>query len=937
MAAFPETSWDRIDAVLDAVWDAEPSERERVLDAQCAGDPALRRDVETLLRADDDSPSFLDQDAISFAGPAYTGDDDAPSETETRRIGPYRLVDEVGTGGMSRVYRAERIDGGFDQQVAVKLLPLGLDTDEARRRFRVEQQVLADLQHPHIAQLLDGGITDDGVPYLVMEYVEGTPITSYCDAQQCTLDARIDLLCTVGNALRYAHRNLVVHRDLKPSNILVVDTDDGPQVKLLDFGIAKLLGDETGVSSTFHTKTGVRPMTPAYAAPEQMRDAPIRTTTDVYQFGVLAYELLAGQRPFAEHNHIFDIEQAVLETLPTRPSTAVRAPEGDAEPAQIAEARGATTADLQTALRGDLDAILLKALRKEPDERYDSIDLLLSDLHRYRTGEPVRARSSTAPYRARKFVERHRWGVAVAAAFVLTVAVGIAVLVHQRNRAQQQAQKAERVSGFLSRLFEAADPHNSRGDTVTARMLMREGRDRLDALDDQPAVQAEMMYVLGQTHRRLALYDEARQLLRRSLELRRELYGPDHSDVAESLNALALFERDQGHFEVADSLLSAVVSTRRRLHGPRDSTVAAALMDWTYVQRVQAKHEAAESSIRKALSIERATHDAPTGELGEMLYNLAAILRDRNAYAQAEDVQRRSLAIMEQLTEGPHPGVAANLNNLGLLLDIRERDAEADSILRRAVAMNKQLYGKKHPEVATSLANLADVNGQLQNYAVAESLYTEAVRVRRAIVDGSHPHLVDELSDLAALYSQWGKTAQADSVFRRAQNRARAAYGPDHAALGDILRARGTLKIRQDSLARAEQLAERAVAMDSTVYGLDHPETARSRESLADVRRAQGRLKEAVSLYDAAYATYRSASGADTARAVPVERKLGTALAALGRYARAETVLARSYQALIGHDSVRAAQVRRELTDVYEAWGTPTEDRRYAAAASPDE
>jgi serine/threonine-protein kinase len=588
--------------------------------------------------------------------------------------------------------------------------------------YRAERQVLAALDHPNVARLLDGGVTEGGRPYLVMKYVDGPPITEYAATNELGLVARLDLLEQVMEAVQAAHRRLVVHRDLKPSNVLVTETDEAPRVKLLDFGIAKLLDDSLPVTRP-ETRTGHHLMPPSYAAPEQVTDAEGTTATDTYLIGMLAYELLAGTRPFdLDDKSLTEIERIVVETEPPPPSD--RAQGGGVPPEQ---------------LRGDLDVIVTTALRREPERRYASVEALASDLRRHRHGEPVDARPATLGYRTKKFVQRHRWGTGVAAAFLAVLVVAGTLLVRQRNRAQREAQKAERVSSFLTNLFGAAMPAEAQGDTVTARKLMREGRRRLGALDDQPAVQAQMMYVLGRTHRTLALYDEARRLLRRSLEQRQEIYGDPHPDVAQSMNELALFLRDQGQYAEADSLLRRVVNSRRRLNGPRHPSVAAALMDRTYVLRQRGRYEKAETAVQTAVSIQRSHHGAPSMQLAEGLYNLAAVLRDQNKYGRAETVQRRSLKMARELTQGPHPGVALNLNNLVLTLRRQGQFQAADSLYRTALAMNKALYGPEHREVATTLENLASIALKRGRLDAADSLSREALRLTRTLYGTDHP------------------------------------------------------------------------------------------------------------------------------------------------------------------------------------------------------
>ena len=413
----------RLDGVLEAVLTREPTEWPSVLDVECSGDPELRREVEAMLARLDSAKGFLATPPGALAAALVAEETEraqSGNAREGKRIGAYRVVRELGRGGMARVFLAERADGQFEQQVALKLLRPGLDSDLDQERFRGERQILASLNHPHIAKLLDGGVTDDGVPYLVMEYVEGSPLDRYCESRNLSLAERLDLFLTIAEATQYAHRNLVVHRDLKPSNIMV--TGDGT-VKLLDFGLAKLLAPN---ASTPATRTVTRWMTPEYAAPEQVRGEAVSTLTDVYQLGVVFYELLSGRLPFADHSRGFhDLERAILDEEPKLPSVATR------------------DAAAGRALRGDLDAIAMMALNKEPERRYQSALAMHDDIVRFRAGQTVSARPDGAAYRLRKFVRRNRAGVAAASVTVVALVAATIFSVGQAREAERQRDAAQ--------------------------------------------------------------------------------------------------------------------------------------------------------------------------------------------------------------------------------------------------------------------------------------------------------------------------------------------------------------------------------------------------------------------------------------------------------------------------------------------------------------
>ncbi|HEV2843761.1 MAG TPA: serine/threonine-protein kinase, partial [Thermoanaerobaculia bacterium] len=431
--------WRTVDRIFAQALELPPAERAVFLDAACAGDAGLRRDVERLLGADERNDTFMERPAGELLGwRPLAGEDE-----EGGRLGPYRLLRRIGGGGMGTVYLARRDDEQYQQEVAIKVLRAGLEATEAYHRFIAERQILARLQHPNIARLYDGGTTEDGRPFLVMELVDGLPVDQYCDQGQLNVDQRLGLFRRICSAVEHAHQNLLVHRDIKPGNILV--TPDG-EPKLLDFGIAKQLEPKVATDSGPLTRTGLRIMTPSYASPEQVKGEAVTTASDVYSLGVLLYELLTGRSPYPSAEVTYEIERAICEQEPERPSVAVfRA--GAVSPEEIASARKARPQALQRRLRGDLDNIVLMALRKEPGRRYGSVAKLSRDLERHQEDLPVAARADTLRYRARKFVVRNRAGVAAAVAVFLLVSLLVvgfmARLIEQRHQVARERDKAQ--------------------------------------------------------------------------------------------------------------------------------------------------------------------------------------------------------------------------------------------------------------------------------------------------------------------------------------------------------------------------------------------------------------------------------------------------------------------------------------------------------------
>ncbi len=831
-----DVTWTEVDALLEAAMNRSPDERDAFLDRACAGRPELRREVEALLEADAEAVSFLKGEAVAFAAPAYDPEEQSILEADplvepSRQVGPYRLEEEIGQGGMSRVFRAERIDGGFEQTVAVKLLRLGLDTDAARRRFRIEQQVLAKLQHPNIAQFLDGGVSEDNVPYLVMEYVEGEPITSYSDAHRLSLDDRLHLLGRVGEALQHAHRNLVVHRDLKPSNVLV--TSEGT-VKLLDFGIAKLLDAAEASITVPLTRTGMQPMTPAYAAPEQVAEGTISTSTDVYQLGILAYELLTGHRPFEEYSR-FTIEEAIRDETPQRPSLAVgtacpdpKAANGrPVTPEEISEARNTNPRQLRHALEGDLDTIVLTALRKEPDRRYTSIKALQDDLRRYEAGKPVQARSLTLGYRTRKLIQRHRWKVGVAGGFLVLIVAFGAMLVQQRNRAQQEAQKSELVSSYLVELFDAGDPYNP-PDTLSAQTLLRRGMERVERLQDRPVVQAEMLDALGQASRGLGDWTRADSLLQRALTLRRQHLDGPHTDLVASLVHVADTKWNGQRFWEARPLYEEALSMSERL-GTADHR-AQILKGLAQTMAVQGAPDSAEVLMRTSIDLQRRREAVAYHELPLDQMRLARIVQQQGDHDEAEDLYRAALLRMEKEAGYTRAERARAYSDFGFLLRNKGEHAAAATYYQKALALTNRVFGRAHPRSRQARDQLFEIHLLRGEYEAALSLARSDLDIAERHYDAPSYPVSTAYQRVGHLLDNMGRSAEAAPLLRRAAEMQREERGDDH-LLTQNARARHALcLVERGRLAEAEEKLQRVEAAlqqahsDSTTLDLSHLE-----------------------------------------------------------------------------------------------------------------
>jgi serine/threonine protein kinase/Tfp pilus assembly protein PilF len=693
------------------------------------------------------------------------------------RLGSYAVVKEIGRGGMGAVYLAERADGQFQQTVALKVLKPGMETEEVLRRFAQERQILASLQHASIARLYDGGVTDDGRPYLVMEHVLGLPIDAFCDQRQLPVEERLELFVKVGEAVQQAHRGLVVHRDLKPTNILVTASSE---VKLLDFGIAKLIDPGAGLETVSATRTTARVMTPEYASPEQVRGEAVTTASDIYQLGLLLYELLTGLRARRLRDRsLAELERAVSNTLPTSPSAALRAGvavddagNGAWSPVTAGRLRRTSPERLRKRLRGDLDMIVLKALRQEPERRYATVERMVEDVRRHLAGLPIRARPDTLAYRTGKFVRRHGRGVAAAgvAALVIVALVSFYTfrLAAERDRARREADKAARVSELLTSLFTGADPYGDREKgEPTLRGLLDAGVERTrQELAGQPETQAELFTVLGRVYERLGLHDKARPLLEDALAIGRRSAGAGR--LAQSLNDLGVLRRNQGDWRGAAALLDEALAMRRRLFGNEHQDVAVTLVELARVYDDQGSSERAETLHREALAIRRKVLGGEHRETATSLNDLGVLLWERGDLEGAEPLLRQSHAINKKALGPEHANVASNLGNLALLLEDKGEHAAAEALFREALALDRRTLGEKHPSTVIVLNNLAHPLREQGKYAEATASLEEALRITRSTLGHEHPRVATFLANLARVHLARRRPSAAEPLLRQA-------------------------------------------------------------------------------------------------------------------------------------------------------------------------
>ena len=798
MDPFSPAQWKRIDALLDEGLELATTERAAWLDG--IKDPKIRQAVERLLDADADASEVLDADVAAYAAPLLPAASGDTRDWTGVRIGAYRIEREIARGGMGRVFLAARADGAFEQQVALKLLRPGLDTEDIRQRFRTERQILASLDHPNIARLLDGGVTEAGQPFLAMDYVEGQPIDAYCDERRLSIEDRLRLFLPIADAVHHAHQRLVVHRDLKPSNLLV--TPDGTP-RLLDFGIAKLLDatDDT------QTQTGHRWMTSAYAAPEQVQGKTVTTATDVYQLGAVLYELLTGHRPFEpSDSERRQLELAVVNTDPDRPSTAIarvterttRQGTTRIDATRVSEARRTQPEQLRRTLQGDLDTIVLKALRKDPGARYASAEALAEDMQRHLAGLPVRARTPTVGYRVRRFVRRHRMGVIASALVALSLVGGLGAAIWQARRAEAEAvraddraEEAEAVTAFLVDMIGDARPRGSEGDSLRVRDVLDVGVAQLDTgFTDRPQVRAALASAFGAAYHKLGDASAALPLQRLAVDLRRRTLPRTDPEVIAAEDRLMVDLLNTRQLDALDSLLADVLAARRADLGANHPKTIGALHhlalsanlrpDSTQKARAKDYFQDAIAALEQAGPVAYA--EATQGETSYngfrsgLYYDLAAHYLETNQAEAAAEPMRLAVELADDPLETTNQQIL--MNGYGVLLRQLGRHDEAVTVHREVLEAARAAHGPDHPFYGWPALSLGTALRQNED-PEAIPVLRDALRVFGG-PESQSPGSLEAQFQLGRALMEAGQTTEGRDLLQDALPGFEAVFGPDN-------------------------------------------------------------------------------------------------------------------------------------------------------------
>jgi serine/threonine protein kinase/tetratricopeptide (TPR) repeat protein len=885
--------WKQVREVLETALDVASKERAAFLSGACMDDFELRREVEELLAAYEED--FLEHTPLD-------GINRQPGEEpslEGHFIGPYKIIREIGQGGMGAVFLAMRADDQYKKRVAIKLVKRGMDTDYVLSRFRHERQILASLDHPNIARFLDGGATEDGLPYFVMEYIEGQPIDKYCDENKLTTVERLKLFQTVCSAVHYAHQNLIVHRDLKPGNIIV--TAEGTP-KLMDFGIAKLLNPNLYAQTLVPTALSQRLLTPDYASPEQVKGKGITTASDVYSLGVLLYELLTGHHPYQFKSYTpQEIERVICEEQPEKPSTAINrvetvaTPEGKTgvilTPELVSRTREGQPDKLKKKLAGDLDNIVLMAMRKEPLRRYLSVEQFSQDIRRYLEGMPVLARKDTFAYRSAKFVRRNRVAVTVSIILLLSMVAFITAVIRQSARAERERDRAEQVTTFLVKMIEEASPDVRKGRVVTIQEVLDKGAKKIiDELHDQPEVKARLMETMGGTYGSLGLFDRATPLLEESLKIRKQTFGDEHLEVAKGMDSLAEAYQSQGEYKEAEKL------------------------------------------FRESLAIRRQRSGKDTLDVAFSLNNLAYLLKTAGNYKEAEPLYRESVELRRQLSSIDPEGVGWGLNNFSQLLRAEGNDEAAEPLLREALELFLQLKGEDYSGTAIVKNNLAGLLRDKGDYETAEQLSRDAVAYYRKIYDAGHPSLAYPSNTLALTLCAKGDYENAETGLRESLAIRRTALGENHPLYATNLYYLALVLHEKGNSVEAEKLYRQALQIRRQTLQGQHPDLAPALIALAKLLIERGEVQEAESLLREGIQIQRAVLLGNCWQIDEAESVMGSCLAALKRFEEAEPMLLQSYNALKAKRPAsdrRIEQARKRLLDLYLAWKKPDKAVHY--------
>lgn len=908
--------WHTVEQLFLEALDFDETEIEERLLKSCNGDQTLYDDVLGLLQAHAKTGGLLD----AFpAEKATTLMESAPSMPD--QIGPYAIISELGEGGMGRVFHGRRSDGQFDREVAIKVLRPGLATQTTIQRFLHERQILARLQHPFIARLLDGNIDEQGHPYFAMDFVDGETITTYCDQQKLSIDDRLKIFLNVCEAVTYAHRNLIVHRDLKPGNILV---NEAGEVKLLDFGIARLLDDDSAEENTI---TGLTALTPEYASPEQVSGKPITTATDVYTLGIILYELLTGQRPYVLANRSLEnIVQTVCHDEPNLMSTIVDGlPENKKQ--TVSQNRGQDPSRLTKKLKGDLDAIVIKALQKNVEDRYASVDAFATDIQLHLANQPVQAHRGAWWHRMQKYAMRHKAGVAITAILIASVGFQIISQNRQANRlaterdiAQREATKSDQIGTYLESIFAYSDPEVNRGEEITARELLDAGALRIEQeLTNQPEVQAHLYHVMGRVYSQLRLNDTAEELLQKALNHHQALNGPQDTLVAQIHYDLAYtLERTPQSMDEAATHYRKAFEIQRTALGPTHEQTLNSSIALSLLGHRQRSERTPDAIIDSTLQILIGNTERIAAMRPERQIDVAQLFQHKKRIDEAEAIYSDLIIALDSSLASDRIWLAQAHKHLGNLYLIRQEYEKSLHQFKQAVAIFADLYGPNHPSISHIWGSMASVYTSLGDHESSATIQKKALAQIQEDRGVHHPQAGIAMMHLARNYLQAKRYAEGIPWYQQAlvifeQDGENSSFAPlAYRELGISLSRVGRHR-------EAEKALRVALETGLKTLGNTNLLTGHIQQSLAEELIILGKSDEAVSILNELLKNRVSRFGEDHKYTALVHLSLGDAYIELNRYPEAQSHLERSatgFKSDVPQDSIYYHRIQQALQDI---------------------
>lgn len=831
------TNWKKLEELFSKALELDKNERLLFLEKSCGDDKNLLKEVISLLNEDEKIHPLLDKKASELINAEeklnFTG----------QQIGNYKIIEEIASGGMGTVFLAERCDGVFEQKVALKIIKPGLSTIPIIRRFQHERQILANLQHPNIAKLFDGGVTDDKRPFFTMEYVDGIPLDDYCDQQKLNIEKRLKLFIKVCETVQYAHNNLVIHRDLKPSNILI--QKDGT-IKLLDFGISKVLSAESeNHDMPTITQAEINLLTPEYSSPEQIKNINISVSTDVYSLGLILYKLLSGKSAHEFKTRTFnEFEKVICETNISKPSTVIFNSDN-----KIFENRKIHQQKLRKTLNGDLDNICLMALRKEPERRYASVEMFAYDIQRYLDNLPILARKESFGYSAKKFIIRHK--TAVIANIALFFIVNGLILFYtiqlkeQRDKANLEAKKAEQVASFLQDLFLVADPNESKGETITARELLDRGASKLlIGLDEDIEIKSQLLNTIGKVYTNLGLFTSAEEIF---TEIKENTYleAIDKETYIETLINLGKTYGFNGKYDLAGDILIKAKNEGEKFLPERHVLIGDLYNSLGIHFYHTAVFDSASKYYKKAEQNFIANYGSESRQLATILYNFGVIEFEKGNLQISDSLYRKSLEMYIKIKGEIDAETAMVQNELASVLRHSGKFDEAEKLYKKALETRLKIWGNNHPDVAHTLNHLSRLYYNQEEFEKAEPLVRKSLSIRENLYDETHPEVSASKSSLAGTLMGLKNYEEAEKLYRSAYNASMKKFGKSHPYTPALLSNVGTALMEQKKYNEAEKTMLEALRMFEKLTSYRPSYRAGRILALADLYNRTSRYSEA--------------------------------------------------------------------------------------------